>query len=68
MANPSPNKCFLCCSPAKKGIHFLAFFICTECEGKIVNSSCTDHSYNFYVEKIRQMWKEVLPATFLMFK
>ncbi len=43
-----------------EGIKILSQFICTDCEKDIVNTNVDDDLYDYFVEKLRTLWLDIM--------
>lgn len=51
----SLRDCLICSSPKDDGIQLQGFFICSDCEASIVQSSVNDPHYLVYVRRLRRI-------------
>ncbi|MCY0875672.1 MAG: sigma factor G inhibitor Gin [Firmicutes bacterium] len=51
--------CMICEQAGKEGIHILSQFICLECEREIVNTGVDDDLYDYFVERMRALWRDL---------
>lgn len=54
-----PHVCMICEQTGKEGIHILSQFICLECERDIVNTGVDDDLYEYFVERMRALWRDL---------
>ncbi|WP_280772218.1 sigma factor G inhibitor Gin [Salipaludibacillus daqingensis] len=47
--------CLICFSSKNVGIHLQDFFICSDCEKKMVNAGVDDPHYLVYVHRLRRV-------------
>ncbi len=52
--------CMICECSCSNGIHILSQFICSECEEEIVNTSVEDDLYDYFVERLRALWLDLI--------
>lgn len=51
--------CMICEQAGREGIHILSQFICFECEREIVNTGVDDDLYDYFVERMRALWRDL---------
>jgi len=51
--------CMICEQVGGEGIHILSQFICLECEREIVNTGVDDDLYDYFVERMRALWRDI---------
>ena len=50
------ESCLFCACRSAQGLRILSFFICRECEVKLMNTSPNDERYRDYVQKVKKIW------------
>ncbi|WP_416148095.1 sigma factor G inhibitor Gin [Salipaludibacillus sp. HK11] len=53
--NKTLKDCLICSSSSEEGIHLLDLFICSNCEGELVDVDVGDPQYSMYVRKLRRV-------------
>ncbi|MGH2332214.1 sigma factor G inhibitor Gin [Thermoanaerobacter mathranii] len=51
------KKCFICEQQSEDGIEVLGKFLCTSCQEKLIDLSPFDESYDFYKQKMIDIWE-----------
>lgn len=51
------RKCFICEQQSEDGIEVLGKFLCTNCQEKLIDLSPFDESYDFYKQKMIDIWE-----------
>ncbi|MCM3620532.1 sigma factor G inhibitor Gin [Sutcliffiella horikoshii] len=47
--------CVICEKQKERGIHLYTEFICTECEGAMLQTDVEDPNYKFYLKQLRKI-------------
>jgi hypothetical protein len=50
------ESCLFCTCRSVQGLRIFSFFICRECEVKLMNTSPDDERYHDYVQKVKKIW------------
>lgn len=53
------NVCMICEQAGREGIHILSQFICLECEREMVMTGVEDDLYDYFVERMRALWRDL---------
>lgn len=51
------RKCFICEQESRDGIEVLGKFLCANCQQKLINLSPFDEGYDFYRQKMIDIWE-----------
>jgi hypothetical protein len=51
------RKCFICEQESRDGIEVLGKFLCANCQQKLINLSPFDEDYDFYRQKMIDIWE-----------
>jgi hypothetical protein len=52
--------CIVCREGKEVGIRIFSQFLCAECEREIVHSEVEDEKYPMYVDRMKQIWLEMI--------
>lgn len=56
----SGGTCMVCGESKEFGIRIISQFLCHECEREIVKTDAQDEKYQYYVERMKQIWLEAI--------
>ena len=52
--------CVVCERECAKGMHILSRFVCSDCESEIISTPVDDDLYEYFVERLRVLWCDLL--------
>lgn len=55
--------CVVCECQTAEGIRILSQFICADCEREMVGTEVDDELYEFFVVRLRAVWKDLMSAS-----
>ncbi|WP_018131808.1 sigma factor G inhibitor Gin [Effusibacillus pohliae] len=58
--NPQSNVCIVCREQKPQGIRIWGQFVCLSCERDIVQTDVEDEKYPFYIERMKQIWLDMI--------
>lgn len=52
--------CIVCGESKELGIRIFSQFLCAECEQEIVHTDVEDEKYPYYIDRMKQIWLEMI--------